>query len=177
MRCNGITELKISVYSTFTVSGANALRTKLRQSAKPRSPSYSTSSRRMISAPGERAYRLTRMAAIWIGWRLATLGRWPTGASLRSLTGPTSNLPLRRPHRLGETNGGFQCVGCCGEWQPRKSSTGSKDLSMTTRRCFAQTKCGFSWPTGRKMGRPGSTQNQKLPQFRGLEPQNPIPRP
>jgi len=38
-----------------------------------------------------------------------------TGANLRSLTGPTSNLPLRRPRRLGVTNGSFHCVGCCVE--------------------------------------------------------------
>lgn len=53
-----------------------------------------------------------------------TLGRWPTGASLRSLTGPTSNLPLRRPHRLGGTIGSFHCVGCCSEWPLRRCSTG-----------------------------------------------------
>ena len=31
------------------------------------------------------------------------LGRWPTGANLRSPTGPSSNPPLRRPLRLGVT--------------------------------------------------------------------------
>lgn len=40
-------------------------------------------------------------------------GFWPpTGANLRSPTGPTSNLPLRRPQRLGVTNGSFRRVGC-----------------------------------------------------------------
>lgn len=46
---------------------------------------------------------------------------------------PSLNLPLRRKHRLGGTDGSLHCVGCCSEWPLGRSSTGRSGSSAAIR--------------------------------------------